>query len=242
MAVMFLGLPRLISQTSASGCGVASEVDAAEAPALSVASELSLRARPAPMGIRELSSLRIAMGIESVDAGCWIEGRGGDGWTELQLGTRLRWSVDSGVAVGVAPRLHTLWFRHFPPQHRAIWDVQALVAMGSIIVGIALRDVPIVARTSRPFLHVSGAIHFTEADVALDIGMNAATELWIGCTADLHAAEYLRIIGAVRTQPASARIAARVRLDQHQSLVCSMVVRRDLGIVPELTWTWSFAE
>lgn len=242
MAVMFLGSPLLTSQTSASGCGVASEVDAAEAPGLPVASELSLRARPAPLGIAELSSLRIALGIASMDAGGWIEGRGGDGWTELHVGARLRWSVDSGVAVGIAPRLTSLWFRQFPSQHRVVWDVHAMVTAGSLIIGIALRELPIATLTSRPSLHVSGALRFTDADVAIDIGMNAATELWVGCTADLRATEYLRIIGAVRTQPASARVAARATLDEHQSLVCSVAVRRDLGIVPELTWTWSFAE
>ena len=242
MAVMFLGSPLLKPQTSASGCGVASEADAAEAPALPVISELSLRARPAPLGIAELSSLRIAMGIASLDAGGWIEGRGGDGWTELQLGARLRWSVDSGIAVGIAPRLHALWFRQFPPQHRVLWDVHAMVPMGLLIIGIALRDLPISTLMSRPFLHASGALRFTDADIAIDVGMNGVAELWVGCTADLRAADYLRIIGAVRTQPASARIAARATLDQHQSLVCSVVVRRDLGIVPELTWTWSFAE
>lgn len=242
MAVMFLGSPILTSQTSASGCGVTSETDAAEAPALPVASEFSLRARPAPMGIAELSSLRIAMGIASMDAGGWVEGRGGDGWTEIQIGTRLRWSVDSGFTVGIAPRLYGLWFRQFPPHHRVMWDVHAMITAGSVIFGVALRDVPIIALSSRPFLHVSGALHVGDADVALDVGMNASTEFWVGCTADLLASDYLRIIGAVRTQPASARIAARATLDQHQSLVCSVILRRDLGIVPELTWTWSFAE
>jgi hypothetical protein len=242
MTTMFLGAVALKSQTSASGCGILSEADAIEAPALPIGSELAVRVRPAPHGIAELSSLCVAGGSQHHNIGGWINGRGSSDWTELQLGARLRWSIDSGLTLGIAPHLRSQWFRGFPSQHALTWDVQAIAMRGSFSIGVALRHVPIVTPIARPFVHVATAMRFTSAQVAFDLGMNASSELWIGLTAELNASEDILIVAAVRTQPTAVRVASRIILDDRNALVCSVSFQRDIGIAPELTWSWSFAD
>lgn len=229
-------------QTSASGCGVLSEADGSEAPALPIGSELAVRLRPAPHGMSELSSLCVAGGLEHLNVGAWIKGRGAHGWTDLELGTRLRWSIDTTFAIGIAPRLRSQWFRGFPSQHAVTCDVQAYSINGPLLMGIALRDVPIATPTARPFLYASAGVLLTSARVAFDLGMNASSELWIGLTTEITATDRIIVVGSVRTQPMAVSLAARIIVSDRHAIVCATLFQRHLGITPELTWSWTFAE
>lgn len=240
MATMFLIACRLCAQTSASGCGILNECDASEAPAVPVRSDVYVRARPAPLAVPELSSLRVGVGFSDHNAGAWLDGRGGPGWTELVLGGRMRWTVDSTFAVGIAPRLRSQWFRGFTSRHTATWDVHAVADFGTLHMGIALRDIPLHTTTSRPFLHTSAMLDVATARVALDLGMNASDDLWVGLTAEMPITASIRLAGSIRTLPTLMHVALQMPLDSTQSIAASCTYRQDLGITPELVWIWCF--
>lgn len=240
MAAMFLSPAWIHAQPSASGCGIISEADAAEAPSLPVQSAFSVRTRPAPLGIVELSSLRMTLGMTPYQVGGWIDGRGGSEWTDVTIGVHMRWPIDSAFAIGIAPRLRSQWFRAFPPHHIAAWDVQATATYGAITAGIALRDLPLSNAVPRPFLHVSTMFDLSDLRVALDLGMNAASEMWVGITADAAVSGGIRIAGLIRTQPFAVHAGARVAIDHTHAVVTTVIYRQALGIIPELAWIWSF--
>ncbi len=240
MATMFLVAFRLCAQTSASGCGILNEYDAAEAPAVPVSSNVYVRARPAPLALPELSSLRVGLGLRDYHAGAWLDGRGGPGWTELMLGARIRWTVDSTFAVGIAPRVRSQWFSGFTSRHTATWDVHAVADFGSLHMGIALRDIPLHTQTSRPFLHTSAMLDIANTRVAFDLGMNASDDLWVGLTAELPVTASMRLTASVRTLPTSMHAALQMPIDTTQSIAVSCRYQQDLGITPELVWIWCF--
>ena len=240
IAAIFLNTCRLQAQLSASGCGMISEADAAEAPALPVGSALSVRIRPVPMGLPELSTLRIGFGVASLQLGGWIDGRGNGDWSDVTVGSHMRWTIDSAYAIGVAPRVRSQWFRGFASKHAMLWDVQATATHSSLSFGIALRDVPVAAPVTRPFLHASMMVDLSELRVAIDMGMNAETELWIGVTADVVLSGALHIVGSLRTQPAVMHVAMRCAVDADHSITAACSYRPDIGITPEVAWIWSF--
>jgi len=240
IAAIFLNTCPLHAQLSASGCGTISEADAAEAPALPVRSALSVRIRPVPVGLPELSTLRIGFGVTSLQLGGWIDGRGNSDWTDVTVGAHMRWTIDSAYAFGIAPRFRSQWFRGFASKHAMHWDVQATTTYNSLTVGIALRDIPVAAPVPRPFLHASMMVDLSELRVALDMGMNAETEVWIGVTADVLIGDKLRIVGALRTQPAVMHVAMRCAVDPDHSITAACSYRPDIGITPEVAWIWSF--
>ncbi len=240
MATMFLVAFRLCAQPSASGCGILNECDAAEAPAVPVRSDAYVRARPAPLAVPELSSLRLGVGLHNYGVGAWLDGRGGLGWTELVLGARVRWSIDSTFAVGIAPRLRSQWFSGFTARHTATWDVHAVAEFGALHMGIALRDIPLHTPTSRPYLHAGAMLNVAYARVAIDLGMNASDELWIGLTTEILITASMRLAASVRTLPTSMHAALQLPIDTTQSIAVSCRYQQDLGITPELVWIWCF--
>lgn len=240
IAAIFLYAGCVYAQLSASGCGRISEADAAEMPALWLRSAVSIRLRPAPMGIADLSTLRIGLCVESLQLGGWIDGRGNGDWTDVTVGAHMRWTVDSAYAVGIAPRIRSQWFHGFDARHAMLWDVHAMATVTSVTLGIALRDIPVAAPVSRPYMHVSAMVDLTPLRVALDLGMNAATELWIGVTADVVMDDVVHIVGSLRTHPALLHAAVRYTLDARHSISAACSFRPSTGVTPEVAWIWSF--
>lgn len=240
MATMFLCAHWLPAQPSASGCAVVSMADVAEAPALPLQSALSIRARPAPLGLTELSSLRVAFASALLQLGGWIDGRGSADWTDLTLGTHLRWTVDSVFALGIAPRVRSQWFRGFASRHSMLWDVQATAHYGTVTAGIALRDLPVATPVARPFIHAGAMINLDDLRIALDLGANADAQIWIGLSTEIRAGSMLRVTAALRTLPISITGAAWAEMDHQNAISLACIYRQGLGITPELGWIWQF--
>lgn len=238
MATMFLCPHWLSAQPSASGCAVVSMADVAEAPAIALQSALSIRARPAPLGLTELSSLRVAFATAALQLGVWLDGRGSTDWTDLTLGTHLRWSVDSVFAIGIAPRVRSQWFRGFASRQAMLWDVQATAHYGTVTAGIALRDLPVATPVARPFIHAGAMVNFSDLRVALDLGTDAEAQMWIGISAEIHAGSILRVTAALRTLPTSISGGALIAIDHRNAISLACIYRQGLGVTPELAWIW----
>jgi hypothetical protein len=76
--------------------------------------------------------------------------------------------------------------------------------------------------------------------VALDLGMSASDDLWVGLTAEMPVTASMRLTASVRTLPTSMHAALQMPIDATQSIALSCRYQQDLGITPELVWIWCF--
>jgi hypothetical protein len=222
------------AQMSATGCAALTEADAVATPAVVVGSGWTLRAMLAPYGLPGLSAGYVHTAIVPEELAVFARGRGADGWTDLGLGARYRWRVDTAFAVGIRATADGSWFRGFAPHAALRIGAHALATREAWRMGMTIDDLVVAGTPTAPWIRFGMGHVLTDGMLAADVVMGPGREFGLLISAQADASP-LTIAGSVLTAPFTLQVALRMPVQDDLTFAIAVRFVEGLGLDPGIS-------